>query len=110
MFLKFMYLSIRIEKYGMTLPNHIFWDIDLRTLDYKKNARFIIQRVIQKGSLEDWVSIKSYYGLEFIKNEILLIRDFDQKTLNFFSVYFGIDKENFRCYTTQQSILKHFDY
>lgn len=105
-----MYLGIRIEKYYMTLPKHIFWDIDLETLDYKKNARFIIQRVIQKGSLEDWACIKVYYGLEFIKNEILHIRDLDQRTLNFFSTYFGLDKKKFRCYTTKQSIPKHFDY
>lgn len=34
----------------MTLPSYLFWDIDLNSLDYAKNARFIIQRVIQKGS------------------------------------------------------------
>ena len=94
----------------MTLPNYLFWDIDLSSLDFKKNARFVIQRVIQKGSLNDWISIKEFYGIDFIKQEILMIRDLDLKTLQFFSTYFGIDKNNFRCSSIQQFIPRHFNY
>lgn len=94
----------------MNLPSYLFWDIDLDSLDFNKNARFIIQRVVQKGTLKDWETIKDYYGLEFIKKEILFIRDLDAKTLNFFSTYFDINKNEFRCFTTQQSIPKHFNY
>ena len=47
----------------MKLPDHLFWDTDLDTLDFTKNVRFIIQRVIQKGTIEDWSVIKKYYGI-----------------------------------------------
>ena len=94
----------------MNLPSYLFWDIDLKSIDFTENARFIIQRVIQKGSLKDWINIKKFYGLEMIKREILLIRDLDSKTLNFFSTYFGITENNFRCFSIQQSIPKHFNY
>jgi len=80
----------------MTLPNHLFWDINPDSLDYGKHSRFIIKRVIQKGSLEEWKTIKEFYGLEIIKNEILLMRDLDAKTLIFFAVYFGLEKNKFR--------------
>lgn len=93
----------------MILPNYLFWDIDISTLDFEKNARFIIKRVIQKGSLKEWKIIKDFYSLDFIKNEILLIRDLDPKTFTFFSTYFGLNKNNFRCYTTQQSNPRHFN-
>ncbi|MFT4666191.1 MAG: hypothetical protein ACI8YQ_001827 [Polaribacter sp.] len=93
----------------MTLPNYLFWDIELTSLDYSKNARFIIQRVIQKGSIKEWKIIKDFYGLDLIKNEILMIRDLDAKTLNFFSTYFSLNKNNFRCFTIQQSFPKHFN-
>lgn len=85
----------------MELPNHLFWDIDIDSLDFDKNARFIIQRVILKGTVKDWVVIKKFYGLDFIKNEILQIRDLDPKTLNFFSTYFNIKKSEFRCFIIQ---------
>jgi len=85
----------------MNLPSYLFWDIEEESLDYEKNAHFIIKRVIQRGMLDDWIKIKKYYGLEFIKKEILKIRDMDSKTHTFFSCYFGIDKKEFRCSTTQ---------
>ena len=87
----------------MNLPKKIFWDTDMNVIDFKAHARFVIQRVIQKGALKDWTTIKKYYGLDFIKQEILLMRNLDTKTLNFFSVYFGLPKTQFRCYTIQQS-------
>lgn len=94
----------------MNLPERLFWDIDIDSLDFTMNARFIIHRVIQRGALTDWVSIKKFYGLDIILSEILLIRDLDIKTLNFFSIYFGIDKNNFRCFSTQQSTKRHYNF
>ncbi len=36
----------------------LFWDIDPETLDLEKHSRFIIERVLKKGSLEDWLYLK----------------------------------------------------
>ena len=88
----------------MNLPSYLFWDIEEDALDYQENAHFIIKRVVQRGSLNDWIEIKAYYGLEFIKQEILKIRDLDTKSHIFFSYYFGIDKSEFRCSTTPRYI------
>ena len=79
------------SKRVMTLPSYLFWDVDVSSLDLEKNARFIIHRVIQKGSLRDWCLIKNKYGTPRIREEILMVRDLDDKTLHFFSVYFGIN-------------------
>ena len=76
----------------------LFWDIDPKTLDLKKHARFIIERVLKKGSLEDWFYLKSIYRLDQIKKESLNIRSLDKRTLYFLSNYFNVDIEQFRCY------------
>lgn len=94
----------------MNLPKHLFWDIDLNSLNFQENARFIIHLVITRGEVKDWRVIKSFYGIVFIKQEILLMRDLDPKTLNFFSIYFGIDKQKFRCFTIKQSTHQHYNY
>ena len=94
----------------MNLPRHLFWDIDLNTLDYNYHAQFIINRVIERGSIENWKTIKNYYGLEMVKEEILNMRSLHPKTLAFFSTYFKIKKTNFRCYTTKQLSQKHWIY
>lgn len=87
----------------MNLPDHLFWDIDLETLDYTKHARFIIQRVAQRGSLQDWKNVREYYGDEKIKEDLLQARSLDKKTLNFYSSLYNIPKCHFRCCTTLPS-------
>ena len=94
----------------MTLPKYLFWDVDLKTINFEENCRFVIARVILRGSIDDWITIKEYYGIERIKDQILQMRDLDKKTLNFFSIYFDIDKINFKCFSTQQSSPRHFSY
>jgi len=94
----------------MNISNRLFWDVDVETLDFSKNARFIIQRVIQRGTLEDWVAIKDYYGIDFIRKEITQMRSLDMKTFNFFSTYFELPKKEFKCFSTKQSNRGHFNY
>lgn len=92
------------------LPTRLFWDTDINSIDLEDNARFVIQRVITKGSISDWIKIKDYYGIDSIKDEILKIRSLDSKTFNFFSTYFNIDKALFRCYLNPQSNQGHFNF
>jgi hypothetical protein len=94
----------------MELSKTLFWDTDIKKIDYERNARHIIERVLQRGMLNDWFEIKKYYGLDRIKQEILQIRYLDKISLNFCSKYFKISKENFKCYNTEQSIQKLWNY
>ena len=91
----------------MTKSIHInpalLWDIDFQELDYEKNARQVIERVITRGSLSDWFAIKAFYGTDRIKSEIVKIRSLDRVTFNFCSTYFQIPKEQFKCYNIPQS-------
>ena len=95
----------------MNLPKTLFWDSKMDTLDYEQHARSIIERVITRGSLTDWkTTIKDYYGLERIEQEILQMRSLDDLTLNFFSQFFNKPKEQFRCYTQDASIQQLWNY
>ena len=92
------------------LNKALFWDIDFNSLNGEKHARFIIERVVQKGDISDWKLIKAYFGLEKIKSEVVKVRHFNDKTLNFVSVILKIPKEDFRCYNIKASTQKHWDY
>ncbi len=94
----------------MELSKTLFWDTDISKIDYERNARHIIERVLQRGMLNDWFEIKKYYGLERIRQEIIQIRYMDKVSLNFCSKYFKIPKEQFRCYNTEQSIQKLWNF
>jgi hypothetical protein len=94
----------------MNLSKTLFWDTDPTKIDYEKNARHIIERVVQRGDLNDWFEIKKYYGLDRIKSEVTQIRYLDKVTLNFCCKYFQLSKEQFKCYTTEQSIQKLWNF
>lgn len=94
----------------MNLSSYLFWDVDQKNVDFKAHSRFIISRVLMKGTLNDWHEIKKYYGKEFIKNEVVEIKYLDNLTLNFCSTYFKIPKSNFKCSSTKQSYREHWNY
>jgi hypothetical protein len=90
-------------------PN-LFWDIDVSTLDLTQNKRFIIQRVLELGTLSDWKIIKNLYGTHTIGSEMQKVRSLDSISLSFTSMISGIKKENFRCYTLKQSTPQHWNF
>ncbi len=94
----------------MQLSKVIFWDVDYDRINWSEKARFVIGRVLMYGTVSDWEAIKSYYGLERIKQEMLQERYLDKKTLSFLSCIFDIPKQQFRCYTEQQSSLPHWNF
>ena len=79
------------------LKKALFWDIDTKNVDIDTNARFIIERVVTRGNIDDWVMLLNLYGKTKIRKEIVSIRSLDPKTLNYLSVYFDVEKVKFRC-------------
>ena len=63
----------------MNLSKSLFWDTNIQSIDYEKNARSIVERVITRGSLGDWSEIKAHYGLDRIKSEVVKIRWLDER-------------------------------
>lgn len=89
---------------------HLFWDIDKNKLDFEKSQKFIIQRVLDYGLINDWQIIYNYYGLKKIGEISTTIRDLDKKSISFIATLSNIPRENFLCYTTKQSTPKHWDF
>lgn len=88
---------------------NILWDINPETFDIQKGRRLVVHRVLTLGTLEDLHLLKKLYSLADIRNEVLKIKDWDAKVLNFISFWLGIPREQFACCTHRQSHLKHWD-
>lgn len=108
----FVYLILNKSETAMrpVLRKELFWDVDYKSINYKKNARFIIGRVVTRGNLDDWNNLKAFYGLDRIKSEVIQIRYLDKITLSFLSAIFQIKKDKFRCFNTEPSIKALWDY
>ncbi len=75
----------------------LFWDTRLDHIDIEKHARFIIERVITRGTLDDWKTVLKTYGHDRVRSEVLSIRSLDPKSLAYLSVFFNLDESEFRC-------------
>ena len=80
------------------LCSSLFWDVDYTGIQWQKNYRFVIERVLERGTFEDWQEIKRFYGMDKIEEAAVQARWLDNTTLSFCSNYLQIPKEQFRCY------------
>ncbi len=92
------------------LNKALFWDTDIKSIDFDKHARYVIERAITRGDIHDWKEIMNYYGLNKIKEEIVNIRHLNKLTFNFCQIFFNIEKSKFRCYNTDPSIQQLWNY
>jgi hypothetical protein len=87
-------------------PENLFWDVDFKDIDWEKNKRWVIERVLLRGGWEEFKELNRFYSEEEIKANIIKIRYLDSKTLNFASNFYGIPKEQFQCFILKQSGLQ----
>ena len=90
------------------LSKHLFWDVDVNTLDAETSRRLIISRVLQFGVIEDWRQVRAYYGLSEIARVAATLRDLDPKSASFVALLADIPKEKFACFTEKQSTPTHW--
>lgn len=70
----------------------LFWDVDPEKLDWERNRRFIIERVLVRGGMQDVRQMLKQYTQSQIVTSVKESRDLDVVTHNFCSNYFQIPK------------------
>jgi len=63
-------IPYEIMEKQMTFNVALFWDVDVTCLDMVAHARFIIERVVTRGTLDDWKLLLDLYGKEKIKDVV----------------------------------------
>jgi hypothetical protein len=92
------------------LSRPLFWDVDRKTIDYKKHSVYITDRVLAMGTMEDFQILKAIYSKPKLKEMVCQIRYMDERVLHFCSAYFNIPVTKFRCYITKRSNQAHWNY
>ena len=85
------------------LDKGLFWDWRYADIDWQKSYRSIIERVLERGTKEEWEEIIRFYGkpavIKALKEEIKFLPDY---TIDAVSNYFKIGKEEMACYIRKQ--------
>ncbi len=94
----------------LNLPKTLFWDVNPYDVHLEKNAAFIVERVITRGSWEAFNKIINYYSKEKVAQYATTLKYMSSIDLAFCVTYFSIKKENFKCYEQKQLQTTHWDY
>ena len=86
----------------------ILWDLDLSKIDPDKNRNLIIERILSLGNLQELKFLTSYYDRETIRQTLKNTGYLDPETFEFVTSYFGIQKEEMKCFIKKQSALQHW--
>ena len=99
-----------LSKKIFDLPKHIFWDMNVNNLDQQKNKTIIIERVFNRGDINDIKTIIKLYGIDTVKKELIKAGFLDKKTLNWASSFLNIPKTKFQCYKKILSKQVHWNF
>lgn len=99
-----------MEKPKPIFERRIFWDVNFEQIDYDAKANFVIERVFERGDVEDIRQCRRYYGDEKVTDALLKAKYLPLHTTHFVSSIFNIPLEEFRCYTLRQLNPELFPY
>ncbi|RZL46896.1 MAG: hypothetical protein EOO93_25540 [Pedobacter sp.] len=88
----------------------IFWDVNFELLDYDKKASFIIERVFERGDVQDIRNCRRYYGDEQVSETLRNAKWLSLETIYLAAAIFNNKLTDYRCYNTQQLSQTPFAY
>jgi hypothetical protein len=88
----------------------IFWDVAFDKLDYDGKSSFIIERVFERGDVEDIRQCRRYYGDEKIKMVLTNAKWLSIHTVYLACALFENELTDYRCYILAQSNPNYFHY
>ncbi len=81
-------------KSNPSIRKHLLWEYNLEEVDYSKLAVVVVERVIERGNMEDWREIVRFYGKSKIRSIALASTRLDKKNKNFTEIFLESDFVN----------------
>lgn len=84
----------------LSQSKHLFWDVDLSTIDPDKHSTFIIERILRFGLPEDVRAMLEQYNEATLRSVVTRSRHIDRKTAAFWAIHLNIPREEIACFST----------
>lgn len=85
-------LDKKIASGEFPFSQYLFRDTAIAQIDMQRHRRYIIERVLTRGMLEDFYMLIHLYSAEEIREALRKSKELDPKTIQFCSRYFNIPK------------------
>ncbi len=97
-----MNIGTKYQPFIPELPKRLFWDIPGQTPDYANHPAWVIQRVFERGSMEDIAEVIVFYGEKKVKEVLTAAPHLDEDILYLASAILSTPLSEFLCYSTRQ--------
>ena len=86
----------------------LLWEFDLNRFDWQTMREVVVQRVLERGRMDDFYAILNMYGEDGVKTALKAIPYMSDKDMNFVCLTFNLGKEELKCYAKRQSATQHW--
>jgi len=87
-------LRLRQRQEVLAVPERfrtLFWDTRIDRIHLRRNARYIIERVLELGDMDAMEWLQRVYAVQNIIDVLLTSRNLTNKSRNFWMLWFGAD-------------------
>ena len=91
------------------LRTSLFWEYEPEDIDWIAMRTLVLQRVIERGRMDDFYAALNLYGLNGFKEGIKNIPYLNAKDIAFVCTVFGVKKRELKCYIQKQLRQKHWN-
>ena len=81
----------------VTFSENLFWDADPKELDLQRHRKYVVQRVLERGSEQDIRKAFDYYGFQTVVDTAKSLRTLEPQALSFIAGLANEPREDFRC-------------
>jgi hypothetical protein len=90
---------------------HLLWDVNLEKVDYQKMKLFIVERVIERGNMDDFYVIFQHYdGPEGVREILKKANFYDPRDEAMARALFNLKKKDLECYKRRRLRRKHLGF
>jgi len=92
------------------LSKRAFWDTNMSSIDYVKHAKFVVEKIVERGTHQDFINILKFYGFEEVKQLVLKANWLSDISINFCCTLFRVKPTDFKCYEKKQLNQEHWNF
>lgn len=97
------------EEIKSKISQSLFWDVDFKQIDFINQKKYIIPRVMDRGTKKDVRLIWDFYGEKTIRETLINARFLEEKTICFFANFFSIHPSDFRSFQIKKTISQNWN-
>ena len=82
----------------ISLSEKTFWDVEITETDLKNSHEWIINRIFDRGTLDEVLGVINYYGFDFVKQVLITTSDnLPDHAILLARAIFKLNQSDFKC-------------